>query len=432
MNPLTASNTLTEKLSAYFTSGLPASFGPERLKAWEHFLEQGVPGRKNESYKYSPVQGLFQHHLEVHGSPFKVQNTAGYISGKDAQYVLVLNGRLAEVQLNEETKKAGVIIDTISSFAKNKPELIKSHFASVCDTGQDPFAALNTARFEDGIVLYIPDNARITNPVQIVHLMHSETPSLLLDRSLYLIGKNAEVSITEYFDTHNQDHFILNNSVSEIFAGERSTTRIYRVQNDCEYGNRISTTWVKIGADAHFDTLTFTLGGSFIRNNLNLILDGTNIEAHLNGLLLTNEKQHVDNHTLVDHQFPNCRSFQNYKGILGGKSTGVFNGRIFVRKDAQKTNAYQSSKNLLCSDDASMNAKPELEIYADDVKCSHGSSTGRLEEEAMFYLRSRGIGIGSARKFLTQAFLSDVMDTVRIPELKEHLLDLVKKKLDVL
>jgi Fe-S cluster assembly protein SufD len=269
----------------------------------------------------------------------------------------------------------------------------------------------------------------VETPVHIINIISTQESSLIQPRFLFVIGNNSELKIVESFDTINSDAKTVCNSVAEISIGEKAKVQYYKLQNDCAGVHLISSVNAHQQKDSHFDTNTVTLNGDWVRNNLNIVPDAEHCETHLNGLFITRDNQHVDNHTLVDHRKPNCESNQLYKGILDGKSTGVFNGKIFVRRDAQKTNAYQSSKNILLSDDATINTKPQLEIYADDVKCSHGSTTGQLNEEAMFYLRSRGLGEGSAKNLLLFAYAGDVIEKIQIVPLKIYLEELVNQRL---
>jgi Fe-S cluster assembly protein SufD len=232
------------------------------------------------------------------------------------------------------------------------------------------------------------------------------------------VEENAQVKIVEsYCDAGKTFH----NALTEMFIGVNANADHYKIQQGQEESALLSTTQVCQEKQSVFSTHTFTLSGVFVRNNLTIVLDGEHIESHLNGLYLTRENQVVDNHTLVDHRKPNCNSNELYKGIIEDRSIATFNGKIFVRKDAQKTNAFQSNKNILLSDDGTINTKPQLEIYADDVKCSHGTSTGKLDEDKIFYLRARGLSEASAKKLLMHAFASEVVDTIKIDELRGYL-----------
>jgi len=222
---------------------------------------------------------------------------------------------------------------------------------------------------------------------------------------------------------------VFNNFLSEKFVSPGAKLVSYTFQNEGEFGYSVNTHQVKVDRDGHYDNCTVTLSGQVVRNNHNVVLAGENSQAHLNGLFSSKGSQLVDNHTLMDHQVPHCESNELYKGIINDKSTGVFNGKIYVRKDAQKTNAYQSSKNILLSNDATINTKPQLEIYADDVKCSHGTSTGKIDEAALFYLNARGIGKESGRKLLLASFAQEVINKIEVESLKDLITSLFENEI---
>ncbi len=401
-----------------------------RQKAIEKFAELGIPTRKNEEYKYSNVQKLFQENFSqsaIDNSQFSIDKYL--IPNLDAHFVVLVNGFFSEELSSLKNLDTTVVISSMQKAFEQHPELVEKHFSTCADINSDAFIALNTAYAADGVFINVPDNAAVEKPIHIINLVIAKESTLFFPRNLFVIGKNAQVQLLETFETHDLPVKAIATSVTEIAIDENAKVQYYRLQNDCENGQQINTVSASQQKNSHFDTNTVTLSGGWVRNNLNIALNGENCEAHLNGLFITSDTQHVDNHTLVDHRKPHCESNQTYKGILDGKSTGIFNGKIFVQRDAQKTNAYQSSKNILLSDDATINAKPQLEIYADDVKCSHGSSTGKIDEDALFYLRARGLGIESARKLLLYAFVNDVMQTIRINTLREYLETLIHKKL---
>ena len=246
-----------------------------------------------------------------------------------------------------------------------------------------------------------------------------------------MVEENAQVKIVESYETLDLSAKSFNNVLTEIVVEPNAIVDHFKIQNECELGNLMSTTQAVQKGKSVFSTHTFTLSGSLVRNNLNIVLDGEHIESHLNGLYLTNGNQVVDNHTLVDHREPNCNSNELYKGIIEDKSSATFNGKIYVRKDAQKTNAFQSNKNILLSDDGTINTKPQLEIYADDVKCSHGTSTGKLDADKIFYLRARGLSEASAKKLLMHAFASEVLDGIKgMEELHNYLEERISKRFE--
>ena len=403
-----------------------------RQKAIESFSALGMPARKNEEYKYSNVQKFFGEALAINvtESSFKITSIEKYlIQNLDAHIVVLVNGFFSEDLSSLNNLDKSVVVSSLQKAFEKYPELVEKHFSTCADINSDAFIALNTAYASDGVFISVPDNTVVEKPIHIINLIIAKESALFFPRNLFVVGKSAHVQLVETFETHDLPVKAIATSVTEIAIEENAKVQYYRLQNDCENGQQINTVSASQQKNSHFDTNTVTLSGGWVRNNLNIALNGENCESHLNGLFITSDTQHVDNHTLVDHRKPHCESNQTYKGILDGKSTGIFNGKIFVQRDAQKTNAYQSSKNILLSDDATINAKPQLEIYADDVKCSHGSSTGKIDEDALFYLRARGLGIESARKLLLHAFVNDVMQTIRINALRDYLETLIHKKL---
>lgn len=403
-------------------------------KALESFSRQGLPHRKNEEYKYSPISNLFKSELLAASNSgpalLKKSVIAGLcIPGLEAHLITVVNGFVSDDLSDYDPNEKSIQISHTLGASSKLPALFDIHFGQYAIPDSDPFIALNTAAFKDALCIQVPENAQVGKPVVILNIINSAAACLASSRSLIHVGKNASVQIIELYVSLAQNEQVVSNAVSEIILEQGAKALFYKIQDDCPKLNLFTTTQAIQESNSHFDTHTVTLSGAWIRNNLNIVLNGEHCETHLNGLFLLNENQHVDNHTLVDHAKPKCESFQLYKGILDDKSTGIFNGKIFVRRDAQKTNAYQSSKNMLLSDDASINAKPQLEIYADDVKCSHGSSTGQIDEEALFYLRARGIGTDSAKSLLMLAFTQDVVNTIRIDALRKHVESLIEKRL---
>ncbi|HWY10608.1 MAG TPA: Fe-S cluster assembly protein SufD, partial [Bacteroidia bacterium] len=316
-----------------------------------------------------------------------------------------------------------VRINTLS----NSSAEVKDHITKYANVNSDAFVALNTAFCSGG--LFIQIKGVVEKPIHIINITSVSENSFINPRQLIVLEKNAEVVVVESFVSGNNSGKIFQNHLSEIVLNENAKLNSYRLQNEDENSYQVNTVQVNVNRYANYTTNTFTFNGAVVRNNLNVVLASDLCESHLNGLFISSESKLIDNHTLVDHQKPNCQSNELYKGIAKGKSTGIFNGKIYVRKDAQKTNAYQSSKNILLSEDATINTKPQLEIYADDVKCSHGTSTGKVDEAALFYLKSRGIGDEKARKLLLQAFAQEVIDKINIEELKERVVALFENAL---
>jgi Fe-S cluster assembly protein SufD len=338
----------------------------------------------------------------------------------------VYNADLSEIASPEDKLK----VIPFSEVLTKQPELIQEYFGKYANYQTDAFTALNTALSSDGVVVQVADNKVVEEPIIIRYISDVRLANVgSQPRNLIIVGKNAQVKIAEAYRTVGENAAFVN-TVSEIVIGESAIVDYYKVQNESDKSYHIGTTQVYQKGHSYFYAATATLNGGFVRNNLNVVLDGEHIESHLYGLYVPNGKQHIDNHTIVDHQKPNCESHELYKGILMDKSTGVFNGKIFVREDAQKTNAYQNCRNVITSDEATMNTKPQLEIWADDVKCSHGTTTGQLNDEAIFYMQSRGIPKKEAIRLQLLAFAQDVVSQIKIDSIREYIEQLILEKLE--
>jgi Fe-S cluster assembly protein SufD len=291
--------------------------------------------------------------------------------------------------------------------------------------------SLNTAFARDGAYIYVPKSKVVDRPVEVVYFTTGEGAEVMTQpRNLMVIEENAEVQILERHVSLT-DHPVLTNAVTEMVVDKQARVSYYKVQNDKHTASLIDNTFITQQDNSNVIVGTFSFGGKLVRNNLSFTLNGQHSETHMDGITIIGEGQHVDHHTLVDHAMPNCYSRELYKGIYDDNAKGVFNGKVIVRQDAQKTNAFQQNNNVLLSDKASVDTKPQLEIFADDVKCSHGCTVGQLDEEALFYLRSRGIPEREAKALLMYAFSSDALNYVRIPELRRRLNIIMSKKLGV-
>lgn len=401
-----------------------------RSVAFENFKKLGIPTVKNEDWKYSNLKGLEKYDYSIAPGgdvETSVIDSLPFASLESIHLVFV-NGKF-----NKELS-SDLINDTLKvlSFkeAENAiPEVLNEYYGKSLDIANDGLSALNVALSSEGVVIYIPDNKTLETPVVIRHVNTLETSDVKNSvHHLVVVGKNAEMKMAEIFQSTGEKS-AFNNIVTEIYVGQDARVHYYKIQDENDASFHVGTTQVTQKDKSYFYAATFTVNGGFVRNNLNLVLDGEYIENHMYGLYIPNGKQHVDNHTLVDHQKPNCESNELYKGVLDGKAKGVFNGKIFVRQDAQKTNAYQNCRNVILSDSASMNTKPQLEIWADDVKCSHGTTTGKLDNEAIFYMQSRGIPKAEAIRLQLVAFVEDVVSQIKWEALKEELDTLILKKL---
>jgi Fe-S cluster assembly protein SufD len=309
-------------------------------------------------------------------------------------------------------------------------QIIDVYFNKIASKN-DSLTTLNTAFSREGAYIYIPKNKIPKKPIEIVHFSTGNEAALLLQpRNLIIAEENAEMQIIERHQSLTANE-VFTNSVTEIFAAKNAIVDYYKVQNDLTSSSLIDNTFIDQKDGSAVNVHTFSFGGKLTRNNLNFFQNGERIDSTMKGVTIIGEKQHVDHHTLVHHIQPNCESHQDYKGIYGENATGVFNGKIIVDKIAQKTNAFQQNNNILMSDKATINTKPQLEIFADDVKCSHGCTIGQLDEEALFYLQSRGIPKKEAKALLMYAFANNVLESVRIPELKARINKLIANKLGV-
>lgn len=419
---ISSSQKLESSLIAEFEASKDSLFGNDALRteAIERFSSQGFPNRKSEEYKY------------INFDLFMKEGVAGTanktVTAKQVEHLMFLKNTITVVIHNGQfipelstvsglTK--GLTICSLAEASQKYTSVFESSYTLATETNPDPFIALNTAMAKDGAFIRVEKNEVIEIPIHIIHTSTAEKNTIIHPRNLIIIEENAQAKIIETYATIDSTAKTFNNALTEIIVNASAIVEHYKIQDENEWGLQVNATQVIQKQYSVFSTHTFTLSGSLVRNNLNIILDAKDIESHLNGLYLTKGNQIVDNHTLVDHRMPNCNSNELYKGIIDDKSSATFNGKIFVRKDAQKTNAFQSNKNILLSDDGTINTKPQLEIYADDVKCSHGTSTGKLDEEKVFYLRARGLSEASAKKLLMHAFASEVTDMIKIDELRD-------------
>lgn len=405
-----------------------------RRRALEAFKSSGLPGPKNEEYKYTPLTKVLEKSFDFSTRPAKPaissdQANKYMIPGLEANNLVFVNGKYKpELSTIVSPKEEIVIKDLQTAFAEDSDQ-IEKHFSQQANFEKDGFVAVNTAFTYHGCYIHVPKNTKVKKPVA-MYFINDATQGQVFNnpRNLFLIDESSEVTFIEDFNTEG-NHESLTNIVTEIVVADNADVQYYKLQNNKKTAFHVGTTQVKQARSSRFSAFTFTLSGAIIRNNMNIVVEGEGCESNMYGLYLLNGKTHVDNHTEVDHQKPHCESNELYKGIMDDHSHGVFNGKVFVRQEAQKTNAFQSNKNILLSDNAVINSKPQLEIWADDVKCSHGCTTGQLDEEGIFYLRSRGISKESARALMLYAFAMDVLTSVKLDALKEFLKELIADRL---
>lgn len=405
-----------------------------RTQAMKNFETKGFPTKKEEAWKYTSLGSLQKVDFSIfpkQESNLEYKDIKKYFLHEIDTYKIVFVDGVYSSYLSETTHD-GVDICLMSS-AFNKPmfrQQIEVYFNKVASLDES-LTSLNTAFSKEGAYIYIPKNKMPKKPIQILHLATGHEAALMLQpRNLIVAEQNAEVQIIERHQSLTENE-VFTNSVTEIFAGKDAIVDYYKVQNDAPTASLVDNTYISQQQSSVVRVHTFSFGGKLTRNNLNFYQNGERIDSTLKGITILGENQHVDHHTLVHHKQPNCESHQDYKGIFGGRSTGVFNGKIIVDRLAQKTDAFQQNNNILWSEKATINAKPQLEIFADDVKCSHGCTIGQLDEEALFYLRSRGIPKKEATALLMYAFANNVLESVRIPELKARINKIIASKLEV-
>jgi len=398
-----------------------------RRKAISRFAELGFPTAKLEEWKFTNVGPLARtsfHSAEFRADGMSAERLADLPLAQAAfseccSRIVFVNGHY-NPQLSSADLPEGVTAGSLAAAIKRDKPHVQEHLARHADFQNQAFVALNTAFLEDGAFIEIPRDLILETPIHLLFVSTADEPIASHPRSLIIAGEGSQSAIIEDYVTLG-DGVYFNNAVSEIVAGPNAVVDHYKLQAESDNAFHIATIQVHQHQSSSFNSHSVSLGGGLVRNDVNVVLDGEGAECSLNGLYVTSKNQHVDNHTVIDHAKPHCNSRELYKGILDDKSSAVFNGSIVVRKDAQKTDARQSNKNLLLSEEATINSKPQLEINADDVKCAHGTTIGHLDEDAIYYLRSRGIGVEEARSVLTYGFANDVLNRMKIDAVRVRL-----------
>ncbi|HEX5151014.1 MAG TPA: Fe-S cluster assembly protein SufD [Parafilimonas sp.] len=430
---MSLAETIQDKYKELNTIAGNGLLGSMREKAFEHYNKLGIPTSRNEEWKYTRLTSLVNKN-------FTLQTTTVLPSDEVLNNIRLQSDNAAELYFIN-----GVFVKEISSFDNDTlvvlplneaadseyKRYLQQHLNQSSKYMRDGMNALNAAFTANGLFILARKNRTIDNPIFVYHLTDTNNDNVFVQpRSLFVVEENAQVQLVELYK-NNGLHESFTNEVIEIAVQQNARLEYYKVQDENENCHHVGTTHIQQVGKCFTHCVTVTLNGGTIRNNINMILEAANNEGHLYGLYMVDGKTHVDNHSIVDNVMPNCFSNEFYKGILDGNATGVFNGKIFVRQNAQKTNAYQSNKNVLISDTASVNTKPQLEIFADDVKCSHGCTIGRLDDEALFYLRARGIGEKKAKALLLHAFAADILDQVKPGALRSYLEQKLNERLDI-
>lgn len=403
-----------------------------RGKALVDFEKLGIPTRKIEAYRYTDIEKVLtgDYNTEFSADPFRIDLDEIFkceIPELETHVVLLLNGFYYHDNKISGLPE-GVIITSLAQASVSYPEIFNNHYGKYVDTAEDSLAAMNSFFAQDGIFIYVPENVKIDKPIQIINLCFSFKNLRITRRNLVVAAKGSELHVIVCDHTLCKKRY-LSNALTEIYTGENAKIEYTKIQNENNLSAQLSNTYFHQMERSQVKANIISLHGGFIRNNIFINLAGERAENHTYGLFIGDSNQHISNYTNIIHAKPNCISNQLFKGILSDNATGAFNGKIYVSRDAQKTLAYQKNNNILLSPAAKINSKPQLEIYADDVKCSHGATVGQLDEDALFYIRSRGIREEEARFLLMYAFANDIISNIGTQHLRDRIIDLVDKRL---
>jgi Fe-S cluster assembly protein SufD len=413
-----------EQLLARRGASDPAWLTTIRRAALDRFAHLRFPTTRDEEWRFTNVGPIADTPFgEAAAAPVTRADLAPFLVKQLSCTSLVfVNGRFAPQLSSLLPVPRGAQVTSLAGVLASDPGLADPYFTRCAGYEKQAFTALNTAFTEDGAFVYVPARTVVPEPIHLIYFTTTSTPAVTHPRTIIVVGDNSQVKVVETYAGARGDHYFTN-AVTEIVCGERSVAEHYRVQRESFAAYHVSSTHLYLEKASTFSQQNIVFGGAIVRNDVGAVLDAEGIECTLNGLYLGNGRRLIDNHTAIDHAKPHCASHEIYKGMLDDHARGVFNGKIFVREDAQKTDAKQTNQVLLLSDDATINTKPQLEIYADDVKCTHGATVGQLDEESLFYLRARGIGREQARAILVHAFASDIIDRVTIEPLRAALED---------
>jgi len=400
-------------------------FSKQRQSAFDIFQESGFPNTRVEDWKYTDVRPIakntFSNITESNVASDNNEIDEILIKDLDCVNLVFINGAYSEKYSDIKNISSKIVIKSMADALINDESLLKKHLTKHINQELNSFTALNTAFIQDGAYINISANTNIDKPINITYISRdSNHPFATHPRNLIVMGENSNATIIEnYVGSGKVNYFT--NSVTETVLLQGAVLKHYKIQQEGSSAFHIASLNTSQSKDSRFESHLVSIGGALVRNNINASLNEEGAEIIMNGLYMTEDVQHVDNHTRVDHLKPHTQSHQNYRGVLNGKSRGVFNGKVVVHPQAQKIEAYQNNANLLLSDDAEIDTKPELEIYADDVKCTHGATVGQLDDDMLFYLRSRAVDEKTARSLLTYAFADEVISEINLKEIQNKL-----------
>jgi Fe-S cluster assembly protein SufD len=396
-----------------------------RERGLSQFHELGLPTTRDEEWRFTNIAPITTH-------PFAIADVGAFSESQidqlvqqaeldeDFHQLVFVNGRFAKQWSRLHDLPANVIVESLAESIDHRPDTVEDRLLGNGDVELSAFVSLNTAFVDDGAYVSVPEGVSVDRPIHLIFLTVADTPSFCHPRNIVSLGKNSRATVIEsYLGCEGARYFT--NTVTKIEVGESAELSHHKLQHEQANALHVATTSVHQQTKSRFRSHYFSFGGDLTRNKLNCTLDGEGIECTLNGLYMPTGDQLMDCRTEIHHTKPNCNSFELYKGILDDRAKGVFNGKIHVYPDAQKTDAKQSNQTILLSDDAIIDTKPQLEIYADDVRCTHGATVGELDEQAIYYLRSRGIPADLARTMLIFAFANDVVQGVKLPAVRQHL-----------
>ena len=403
-----------------------------RDKAFDDFCRLGFPSKKVERYKYTDMQKIFEpnyglnlNRLEIPVNPYDVFKCD--VPNLSTSLYFVVNDSFYDKMLPKCSLAEGVIVGSLSKVAAEHPELVAKYYGKIANTGDDAVTALNTMLSQDGLMVYVPKNVKVEKAIQVINILRSDVDLMVNRRVLIVMEQGSEAKFL-FCDHAADDRNFLATQVIEAFVGENAKLDLYCLEETHYKNTRVSNVYIEQQANSVVNHNVITLHNGVTRNRLDLVFKGEGAECFANGCVIGDKSQHIDNNTLIDHQVGHCTSHQLYKYVLGDEAVGAFAGRILVRRDAQKTSSNEINQNLCTTKKARMFTQPMLEIYADDVKCSHGSTVGQLNDAAMFYMRQRGISEKEAKLLLEFAFVNEVVDQIQLEPLKERLRYLVEKR----
>lgn len=407
----------------------PAWLRASRTRAAETFRAEGLPTTRDEEWRFTPLGGVASVDARpAEAVPVAQADVAPFLFRDfDGPQLVFVNGHYSEALSQAHGLPSGIRVDSLAALLTADPALVEPHLGTAIRMRQQGFTALNDAWFTDGAVVLVDANVAVAEPIHLLY--YSTGTGTSYPRTLVVAGVNSQVSLVESFAGGETAY--VTNAITEIVAAEGANVDHYKVNRESLAAHHVASTHLQLARSSVFATHNVSLGGQLTRNDINATLAGEGIECTVNGLYLADGDRLVDTHTAIDHAMPHCHSYEIYKGVLDGRSRGVFNGKIFVREDAQKTDAKQTNQVLLLSDDATIDTKPQLEIFADDVKCTHGATVGQLSAESLFYLRARGIGEEDARALLIHAFAESVVENIRIDAVRHALEQVLLARLPI-